>query len=63
MAKPAPNRTLDGQLACAYGTPWEWHFKPPVGNSKGCVFCDAWTVGQGLLDFKEMANEQKRLFG
>jgi hypothetical protein len=29
------NRTPDGELACAFGTPWEDHF-----TRKGCPDCD-----------------------
>lgn len=41
-----PNTTADGELACAFGTPWLDHFDPPVGNGKGCPFCDDPTHGK-----------------
>jgi hypothetical protein len=34
-------------LTCYYGVPWPDHFKPPIGNGKGCPQCD----GQLRLDF------------
>jgi len=37
--KPRPNRTADGALACAYGTPWLDHFAPPIGTGRGCAHC------------------------
>lgn len=33
--KRKPNTTLDGELACAFGTPWEQHF-----TDVGCAACD-----------------------
>lgn len=36
----APNRTADGELACAFGTPWLDHANPPIGTGKGCTLCD-----------------------
>jgi len=39
MMKPRPNRTPDGALACAYGTPWLDHFAPPIGTGRGCAHC------------------------
>ena len=37
------NRTPDGGLACAFGTPWLDHFGAPIGNGRGCAACDAWS--------------------
>ena len=34
------NRTPDGELACAFGTPWLDHFGAPIGNGRGCAACD-----------------------
>ena len=36
--KRKPNTTLDGELACAFGTPWAQHF-----TAAGCAACDAWS--------------------
>jgi hypothetical protein len=37
-----PNTTVDGAIACAFGTPWLDHFTPPTGTGKGCAACDNW---------------------
>lgn len=34
------NRTPDGELACAFGTPWLDHWDPPTGTGKGCEKCE-----------------------
>ena len=36
------NKTTDGGLACAFGTPWLDHFGEPIGTGKGCRPCDEW---------------------
>jgi hypothetical protein len=33
------NKTKDGGLACAFGTPWDNHF-----NGAGCRPCDEWSA-------------------
>lgn len=33
------NQTRNGQLACAFGTPWLHHFAPPIGTGLGCLWC------------------------
>ena len=43
--KPKPNTTPDGQLACLFGVTWLDHFDPPIGNVRGCSFCDDPTHG------------------
>ncbi len=48
MKKPQPNTTTDGQIACAFSVPWLDHFDLPIGNWKGCEFCDRSTVVAGL---------------
>jgi hypothetical protein len=36
--------TPDGELTCAFGTPWLDHWDPPTGTGKGCARCDAETA-------------------
>src|SRR3990167_197289 len=36
------NQTIDGQIACAFGTPYLDHFAPPIGTGKGCEACDTY---------------------
>lgn len=38
--KGKPNTTPDGELACAFRTPWLDHWAPPLGTGKGCARCE-----------------------
>lgn len=50
--KPLPlNTTRSGELACAFGTAWLDHFKPPIGNGIGCLWC------AGEVSKSEMGSE------
>jgi hypothetical protein len=34
------NRTPEGELGCAFGTPWIDHLQPPSGTGRGCAACE-----------------------
>lgn len=53
MKHREPNRTASGQLACGYGVLWIHHFGPPIGDGRGCRYCDrvGLPVGQLRLPF------------
>lgn len=37
----APKTTKPAKpLTCAFGTPWEKHFDPPIGVGRDCKACD-----------------------
>ena len=35
--------TPDGELTCAFGTPWLDHWDPPTGTGRGCAQCESET--------------------
>lgn len=40
FVSPLVPKAKDQPLVCAFDTPWEDHFRPPIGNGKGCQACD-----------------------
>jgi hypothetical protein len=57
----ARNRTADGALACAFGTPWMEHF----GRGNGCPACESYRSPAGppgqpsLFGMRDQEEEKK----